>query len=81
MENNDRAAFDALEAFAAESGIANVVGFEAECEKCGETFNPNGGEDTVERDGLVLFEHYQTQDEVECGGFGPLVGAWGTGAR
>lgn len=68
-----------IDAFVDEVGIASVVGVEAACEKCGEVFNPNGDEDTVDRDGLVLFEHYASDGgSVECGGFGPLVGAWGT---
>jgi hypothetical protein len=33
---------------------------EARCTKCGETFNP----------------HFQTADEVECGGTGVVVGEW-----
>jgi uncharacterized OB-fold protein len=42
---------------------------EARCTKCGETFNPH----SEDPDDL---EHFQTADEVECGGTGVVVGEW-----
>jgi hypothetical protein len=51
---------------------------EARCLVCGESFNPHGDEDVrVMGDGSVVFEHYLTADEAECGGFGPIDGRWG----
>ncbi len=53
------------------------IGWEARCDKCGETFNPSGDEIvTTDSEGVVRVEHYQTEDEQECGGFGPIVGSW-----
>lgn len=64
--------------------IGPCVGYEARCDKCGETFNPSGDEDvTIAADGLLRVEHYQRfgpdehgEYETECGGFGPILGGW-----
>lgn len=48
----------------------NVIGYEAECSRCGETFVPDGPDDLV---------HIVRADGVECGGQGVMRGAWGTG--
>ena len=61
---------------AAEGG-RSPIGWEARCDKCGGTFNPSGDElVTTDGAGVVRVEHYQTDDEQECGGFGPIVGSW-----
>lgn len=65
----------AAEIAASEGGYP--IGFEAECEKCGGSFNPSG-EELVDDDDRI--EHYQTDDEEECGGYGPLVGSWSSSA-
>lgn len=50
---------------------------EAVCDRCGETFIPNGDESVrVTAAGSVLFEHFQRADETDCGGFGPLLGSF-----
>jgi hypothetical protein len=41
---------------------------EAQCPKCGETFNPDDETD---------LEHIQTIDDITCGGTGVLAGQWG----
>jgi hypothetical protein len=45
---------------------------EAECSKCGETFNPADEED---------LEHLVTEAGVECGGAGTITGSWSPGRR
>lgn len=47
----------------------NIIGYEAVCTECGESFNP------VEEFDLI---HVMRWDEEECGGIGEMVGAWGT---
>ena len=46
---------------------APVVGREALCQKCGETFNPNTSDD---------LEHVVRADGEFCEGQGVLVGSW-----
>lgn len=46
---------------------AHPIGFEARCFTCGETYNPDGIEDT---------EHGERADGTECGGRGYLTGWW-----
>lgn len=46
---------------------------EAECERCGETFNPHG-------DGRENLEHWAREDGEECGGQGRMVGRYYTSA-
>lgn len=40
---------------------------EAECQKCGEIFNPHTEEE---------LEHYVREDGTECGGEGVITGTW-----
>lgn len=40
---------------------------EAQCGKCGETFNPHREDE---------LEHYAREDGTECGGTGELLGEW-----
>jgi hypothetical protein len=47
----------------------NIIGYEAICTKCDESFNP------VDEFDLI---HVLSFDEEECGGEGVMVGAWGT---
>lgn len=44
-----------------------VIGYEAVCSKCGETFSPNDEED---------LEHCVRKDGSVCGGKGELSGSW-----
>jgi hypothetical protein len=63
---------------------SHAIGYEARCDKCGETFNPSGEELVeIDDDGTVRVEHYQQfgpnaagEYETECGGFGPMLGSW-----
>lgn len=49
---------------------------EAECQKCGETFNPHPEDcECCGHDGSNL-EHWQRNDGEECGGQGVVVGEW-----
>jgi len=58
-------------------GSKYPIGWEARCDKCNGFFNPSGDElVTTDSNGVVRVEHYQTDDEQECGGFGPIVGSW-----
>lgn len=70
--------FDDFAEWAASTG-ERPVGWEARCEACGFTFNPSGDEKVfVGVDGDVRVEHYGTEEFGECGGFGPIVGSWGS---
>jgi hypothetical protein len=44
-----------------------MIGYEAQCQKCGEIFNPADEND---------LEHGMRDDEQECGGQGVLLGGW-----
>ena len=44
-----------------------MVALEAECPKCGETFNPLDEKD---------LEHIETEAGEPCGGNGVLMGGW-----
>ncbi len=61
----------------------HYIGIEADCRKCGCTFNPSdlhdesSGGDYIGDDNYgPTFRHYQDEDENECGGVGILAGAW-----
>lgn len=43
------------------------VALEAVCDRCGETFNPDGPDDLV---------HLSRVDDTDCGGLGELTGGW-----
>jgi hypothetical protein len=52
----------------------NVVGVEARCARCGQTFNPADADD--------LTHGVDQEDQTtECGGQGYVVGAWGAHGR
>jgi len=56
--------------------ISKIVGIEAVCTKCDETFNPHGFDDlihTVRQD--PTGEHPESEGE-ECGGQGEITGWW-----
>lgn len=48
--------------------MGNVIGHEACCTKCGETFQP--------ADEIDALEHVQREDGTACGGLGQMVGSW-----
>ncbi len=50
-----------------QSTTTGVVAYEADCRKCGETFNPDGPDDLI---------HVADEYGNECGGKGWLVGSW-----
>lgn len=44
-----------------------MIGHEARCTKCGETFNPTDENDLI---------HLEQEDGTPCGGQGVLTGSW-----
>lgn len=48
--------------------MSDVIGHEARCAKCGETFNP--------ADEIDALEHIQREDGTACGGLGIMSGSW-----
>lgn len=59
----------------------DIIGWEAECQKCLEIFNPSISAKTVEEAPEYVIHHWSLEKNEECGGIATVLGAWGTRKR